>query len=100
MSDNVRKAVALFAAWFVVLLAIAAMALLAGADMDDQERALLFTALQKRAPSVVLASLLLIAPLWFILDALFKRYIRAPRQLAEDARVMLSANPAHRAPLR
>ncbi len=100
MSDKVRKAVALFAAWFVVLLAIAAMTLLAGADMDDQERALLFTALQKRAPSVVLASLLLIAPLWFILEALFKRYIRAPRQLAEDARVMLSANPAHRAPLR
>ena len=100
MSDKARKVVALAAAWTLLLSAIAATALLVGADMDEQERALLVAALQKRAVSIVIVSLLLIAPLWFVLQALFQRYIQAPRQLAEDLRVIQSANPAHRARLR
>jgi len=100
MSDNGRKVVALVATWSLLLSAIAAMVLLAGADMDEQERTLVATVLQKRAVSIVIVSLLLIAPLWFVLQALFRRYIQAPRELAEDVRVMLSANPAHRARLR
>jgi DNA polymerase-3 subunit epsilon len=45
-------------------------------------------------------SLLLLVPLVFILKALFKRYVVAPRELVEDARIMQAANPAHRATLR
>jgi DNA polymerase-3 subunit epsilon len=100
MSDKVRLAVALLAAWGFVLGVIAASVLLVGADMSEQERALLVVALEQRSATLVVVSLLLVAPLWFILHALFRRYVRVPRRLAEDARVMLSANPAHRAPLR
>src|SRR5258708_7341587 len=98
MSDRVRIAVALLAAWGLVLAAIAATILLVGADLDAQERSLLFPLLQQRAAGVVVVSLLLVVPLWFILQSLFRRYVRAPRQLTDDARVMLAANPAHRAP--
>ena len=100
MSDRARLVIALFAAWGLVLAAIAATVLLVGADMDAQERALLSSVLEHRAASVVLVSLLLLVPLVFILKALFERYVQAPRQLAEEARIMLSANPAHRAALR
>src|SRR3974390_2178455 len=97
MSDRTRIALALLAAWGLVLAAIGAALLLVGADLSDAERALLTPVLRERAASVVVVSLLLLVPLVFILKALFKRYVAAPRQLAEDARIMLSANPAHRA---
>jgi hypothetical protein len=100
MSDKVRLAIALFGAWGLVLAVIAASVLLVGADMAEPDRALMLAVLQQRAASLVVVSLLLVAPLWFILQTLFRRYVRAPRQLAEDARVMLGANPAHRAPVR
>ena len=97
MSDRARIALALLAAWGLVLAAIAAALLLVGADLSDAERALLVPVLRERAASLVVVSLLLLVPLVFILKALFARYVAAPRQLAEDARIILSANPAHRA---
>ncbi len=65
--------------------------------MSESERALLVAVLHERAASVVVVSLLLLVPLVFILKALFRRYVAAPRRLAEDARIMQTANPAHRA---
>ncbi len=100
MSDRIRIGLALLAAWGLVLSAIAATALLVGADLTAQERAPLVQILQDRAQDVVLISLLLLVPLVFILRVLFRRYIAAPRKLSEDVRIMLTANPAHRAPPR
>jgi len=100
MSDRIRIGLALFAAWGLVLAAIAAAALLVGADLADYQRAVLAAVLQERAPMLVVVSLLLLVPLVFILNALFARYVKAPRRLAEDIRIMLTANPAHRAPVR
>lgn len=100
MSDRTRIGLALLAAWGLVLSAIAATALLVGADLSEQERIDLAHILKDRAPHVILTSLLLLVPLVFILRTLFRRYIIAPRKLSEDVRVMLTANPAHRAPLR
>jgi len=100
MSDRIRIGLALFAAWGLVLAAIAAAALLVGADLADYQRAVLAAVLQERAPMLVVVSLLLLVPLVFILNALFVRYVKAPRRLAEDIRIMLTANPAHRAPVR
>jgi DNA polymerase-3 subunit epsilon len=97
MSDRTRIALALLAAWGLVLAAIGATLLLVGADLSDAERATLAPVLRERAFSVIVVSLLLLVPLVFILKALFSRYVAAPRQLAEDARIMLNANPAHRA---
>jgi len=86
--------------WCFVLLLLAAMLLLLGADLSAQERAQAVGILQERIAHVVVAALLLLVPLTFALRALFRRYITAPRRLAEDVRVMLTANPAHRAALR
>jgi DNA polymerase III subunit epsilon len=100
MSDRGRFLRWLAAAWCFVLLLLAAMLLLLGADLSAEERAQAVEILQERVAHAVVAALLLLVPLAFALRALFRRYITAPRRLAEDARVMLTANPAHRAALR
>jgi len=96
--ERTRVALTLLAAWGFVLAAMAAIVALVGADMTEQERAPLFLALRQHAASVVVVSLLLLVPLLLLVRALFRRYVTPPRRLAEDARIMLSANPAHRAP--
>ena len=100
MSDRLRFLRLLAAAWCFVLLLLAAMVLLLAADLSAQERAQAVEIAQERVAHFVVVALLLLVPLAFVLRALFRRYISAPRRLAEDARVMLTANPAHRAPLR
>ena len=97
MSDRVRIGIALVAAWAFALVAIAATALLVGADLGEEERVAMMRVLETRAPHVIIALLLLLAPLVLILQALFRRYVEAPRGLSQDVRIMLRANPAHRA---
>ncbi len=100
MRDRTRVALALLAAWGFVLAAMGATVALVAADMSESERAQLLPALSQHAASVVVVSLLLLVPLLLVVRTLVRRYIAAPRRLAEDARIILSANPAHRAPLR
>lgn len=100
MSDRVRIGIALIAAWGFVLAAIATTALLVGADLSQEERAALAHIFETRAPHVMIVSLLLLAPLAYVLQVLFRRYVEAPRALSNDMRIMLNANPEHRAPLR
>jgi DNA polymerase-3 subunit epsilon len=97
MSAKIRFALALAAAWGFVVAAGVAAALLVAADLDDAERALAARMLGEHIASIVVVALLLIVPLAVLLHALHRRYVTAPAQLAEDARIMLSANPAHRA---
>ena len=86
-------------AWAFVLVAMAGTALLVGADLGTAEHEQALAILRDRAAHIVVAALLLPVPLYFLVRALFRRYVSAPRRLAEDARVMLTANPAHRATL-
>ncbi len=99
MRDRFRFLLVLGAAWGLVVTVLGATVLLVGADMDEPERALLASILQERAASAIVVAALLVIPLALILRALFRRHVIAPRQLAEDARIMLAANPSHRAPL-
>jgi DNA polymerase-3 subunit epsilon len=98
--DRTRVALALLAAWGFVLAAMGATVALVAVDMSESERAQLLPALSQHAASAVVVSLLLLVPLLLVVRTLVRRYIAAPRRLAEDARIILSANPAHRAPLR
>ncbi len=100
MHGKVRFALALAASWAVVVLAGAAAVLLVAADLGEAERALLDPILRERAPSLMLAALLLLVPLAFIVRALSRRYVTAPAKLVDDAHIMLAANPSHRAPPR
>jgi DNA polymerase-3 subunit epsilon len=99
MSGKARFYLALAIAWGFVLLALAGTALLVGADLSPAEREQALAILGDRAAHVVVAALLLLVPLVVVLRVLFRRYVSAPRRLAEDARIMLTANPAHRAAL-
>jgi DNA polymerase III subunit epsilon len=100
MRDKARFALALAAAWGFVLASVVAAALIVSADLTERELALVEAVLVDHAAIAIVAALLLIAPLAFVLRALFRRYVDAPARLNEDARIMLAANPAHRAPLR
>jgi DNA polymerase-3 subunit epsilon len=89
-----------FAAWLAslyggVLAAAALLALLTGAGMPAQDQAVLVRILEARAPELLLAGALLLAACAGIVAWLFKRYVRAPRALAEQTRVVL-ANPGYR----
>jgi DNA polymerase-3 subunit epsilon len=99
MSGKSRFVLTLATAWGFLLLALAGTAALVGADLDAAEREQAMALLRDRAAHVVVAALLLLVALYFGLRMLFRRYVSAPRRLAEDARVMLTANPAHRAAL-
>lgn len=96
MSDRARIAVALLAAWGLVMSSIAAVLFLIGADLVGEQREVLLTILRERAAYVIVVSLILIAPMVVILKLLFDRYVAAPRRLADDLRIMATANPAHR----
>ncbi len=100
MRDRIRFSLALAGAWGFVMAVVAAAVLLVGADMSERERALVAPMLQERAASAILIAVLLIVPLALVLQALFRRHVQAARQLDEDARIMLTANPSHRAPPR
>ena len=99
MGERTRFALTLAAAWGFVAAAVAATILIVAADLSDHERAVLDPILRDRAAAAVLVVVILVFPLALVVQALFRRYISAPRRLGEDARVMLTANPAHRAPL-
>jgi len=100
VSRRLRFGVALLAAWGLVLAALAVVAAFVAADLAPGDLAALLRIVQARAPHAIVALLLLLAPLALILQALFRRYVDAPRALAHDARIMLTAYPAHRAALR
>jgi DNA polymerase III subunit epsilon len=100
VSDRLRIGIALFVAWGFVLAALAVTALFVGADLGQEDLATLVRILETQAPHAIVALLLLLAPLAFILQALFRRYVDAPRALSHDLRIMLTANPTHRSPPR
>src|SRR5512135_2500920 len=96
-SDRARIALLALAAWAFVLAAIVATGALVAADLPSSDRAELTGLLLRRVATVVVAALLILAPIALVVRALFRRHVKAAERLAEDARIMLSANPAHRA---
>jgi DNA polymerase III subunit epsilon len=100
MSDKARFALVLAAAWGCVVAAVAAVLALAVADLPERDAAMFVPVLRDRAPAIVVGLCLLLLPLALAVRALLRIFVKAPLQLAEDARIMLVANPAHRAPAR
>jgi DNA polymerase III subunit epsilon len=100
MRGKYRFALAVAAAWAFLILAVVGAALLVAADLESSQREAVAAILTERAPSLVVAALLLLVVVTLALRALWRRHVTAARQLTEDARIMLHANPAHRAPAR
>ena len=89
-----------FAAWLAalyggVLAVAAATVMLVEAGMPAQDRAVLSRMLDERAPLLGFVGGLLLLVCGGLVAWLFKRYVTAPRALAEQTRVVL-ANPGYR----
>jgi DNA polymerase-3 subunit epsilon len=97
VSDRLRIGIAVTAAWAFVLAAVAAIALVVGADLREEERAAILRIVETRLPHVIIVLVALLAPIAWIVQAWVRRYVQAPRHLSRDVRIMLSANPGHRA---
>jgi len=96
-SDRARIALLALAAWGFVVAAILATGALVAADLPSADRAELAGLLVRRVAAVVVAALLLLAPVALVVRTLYRRHVKAAERLAEDARIILNANPAHRA---
>jgi DNA polymerase III subunit epsilon len=89
-----------FAAWLAALFGgmlalVAAAMVLVAAGMSAQDQAVFSRMLEERAPLLVFVGGLLLLACGGLVTWLFKRYVTAPRALAEQTRVVL-ANPGYR----
>ena len=100
MPSRMRAALTFVLAWGAMLAAVGATLLLVAAELGVSARSAFAAILRDGAAGFAEAAFLLAIPLWFGVRALLRHYVSAPRRLAEDARIMLTANPAHRAELR
>src|SRR3954447_19332990 len=100
MSDRARITLALAGCWMFVLAVLAGTTFLVGADLANDERASIEPIVSEHMLAALIIATVLCAPGGLVVQALFKRHVVAARRLSEDARVMLKANPEHRAPLR
>ena len=100
MPSRMRVVLTFVVAWVAMLAAVGATLLLVAVELGELERRAFAAMLRDGAAGFAEAAFLLGIPLWFGVRALLRHYVSAPRRLAEDARVMLSANLEHRAKLR
>ena len=96
MTVKVKFAVFLGAFIGALLLVFWAAWVLLTSGLHDAERQVLDSVLEERAPVLAFAAFLVIFACGGILGWLFRRYVTAARALAEQARIVLSANPEHR----
>ncbi len=95
---NIRLKVALAVGGLSMSLfaSIAGIALAIGFGLDGGERAALNTLLEPHAVIIVLALAIAGATLAFLATPLVRLYLAGPAKLAEQARIVLGANRAHR----
>jgi DNA polymerase-3 subunit epsilon len=90
-----------FATWLAavyggVLATAAAVIVLLGAGMPAEVQAMLSRLIAARAPMFGFIAAAALAACGGVVAWLFKRYVTAPRALAEQTRVVLAANPGYR----
>jgi DNA polymerase-3 subunit epsilon len=85
---------AAFYGLFVALIAVLAGVL--WSDLTQAERAMAIQLLSERAPVVLLIAVLAFFPVAFLVSAFFKAYVQKSKWMADEAQIILSANPAHR----
>ena len=96
MNFNPKLALAIAAATLLFLGSAAALAFVVWSGLAADHRELLATALVERAGLVLLVALLITAGLGIVVNGLFDTYIVATQRLAEETRLIASANPDHR----
>ena len=99
MNFNPKLALAIAAATLLFLGSAAALAFVVWSGLAAEHRELLAAALVERAGLMLLVALLIMAGLGIVVNGLFNAYVVAPQRLAEETRLIASANPGHRIPL-
>ncbi|MBI2311917.1 MAG: DNA polymerase III subunit epsilon [Betaproteobacteria bacterium] len=97
MRDKLKFAAVLAAVYVLIAGIIAVLAGLVWADLKPEERLLAAQVLDERVGGIVVFGFFLPFFLGFLINHLFRRYISAPSQLAEEIQLIVSANPDHRA---
>jgi DNA polymerase-3 subunit epsilon len=87
-------ALAMVYALFLGLLAFCAAALWSA--LDEREQALIAQIAAQRAGLIAVLALIVLVALGIAMHALYRRYVVTPGLLAEEARIILAGNPAHR----
>lgn len=99
MNFNTKLALAIAAATLLFLGSAAALAFVVWSGLAADHRELLVAALVERAGLMLLVALLIMAGLGIVVNGLFNAYVVAPQRLAEETRLIASANSGHRIPL-
>lgn len=97
VSDRSRFLLGLAAGTVWLVVALAATFVVAGSDLSEQERSAIAAAVVPRWSTIVVIGGALLLPLAVALYMLFERYVVAAKHLREHVRIILRANPSHRA---
>jgi DNA polymerase-3 subunit epsilon len=90
-----------FWAWLAAFYAgtaavVAVFALIAAVGVDDAQRPAVAAVLERAAPLLILGAVCLLFVCAGVLHWLFRRYPQAARQMADQTRLLLAANPEHK----
>jgi DNA polymerase-3 subunit epsilon len=96
MNLRLKFTVSLVVCSLFVAGAAAALLFTVWSTLKPEQHALLAIGLGERVGLLVFLFALLIAALGIALHGVFQRYVAQPQRLAEEARLILTANPAHR----
>lgn len=96
MSPRLKFILGLAACALFVAAALAALAAVTWSGLAPPQRALVRAAVVERFGGLLFVSLLLIAVLGMLLNALVRAYVARPLRLAEETQLILNANPRHR----
>ena len=96
MSPRLKLAAALAACAFAIVVVSAAIIGVLLGGSSSSEHAAAVSALADNTGALLLVALLLFAILGIALNALVASYVARPLKIAEETRLMLSANPRHR----
>lgn len=96
MSPRSKFIVGLAACALFVAAALAALIAITWSGLAPQQQVLVRAAAVERIGAVLFVSLLLIAVLGMLLNALVQAYVAGPLRLTEETQLILTANPRHR----
>ena len=96
MGHRLKFFLFLLAVYATLLGLFAAVWFVFWSNLDEPEQALATQLLGGRVTLLVVLAVLLMGALGILLEALFQRFVAAPRQLVEATRLIVTANPEHR----
>jgi DNA polymerase-3 subunit epsilon len=96
VSARLRFALVVAALCAYVLAALLVLVVAVSSDLRPAEREVLERVLNREASLAIFLGLLFLLGLGFLMSLLFRRYVVAPRRLAHEAELIVTANPSHR----